>query len=93
MICTPYQAPNANAYAEHWVRTVREECLDKLLAINQEHLQRMMKTYIKHYNQARPHQRIDQQTPILFPPSQTGRPVQCRKVLGGIIHEYYREAA
>jgi putative transposase len=38
VIRTPYQAPNANAYAERWVRTVREECLDKLLVINERHL-------------------------------------------------------
>jgi putative transposase len=93
VIRTPYRAPNANAYAERWVRTVREECLDKLLIINQGHLQGVMQTYIRHYNHARPHQGIDQRTPIPFPTSQTHGPVQHRKVLGGIIHEYYREVA
>lgn len=93
VIRTPYRAPNANAYAERWVRTVREECLDKLLIINKEHLRQVMRTYIKHYNHAHPHQGIYQQAPIPFPASQTHGPVRHRKVLEGIIHEYYREAA
>lgn len=42
VICTPIRAPNANAYAERWIRSVREECLDKLLIINQTHLRRVM---------------------------------------------------
>jgi putative transposase len=42
VIYTPYRAPNANAYAERWVRSVREECVDKLLIFNEAHLQRVM---------------------------------------------------
>jgi putative transposase len=67
VIHLPYRAPNCNAFAERWVRTVREECLDKLLIINEVHLRRVMKEYIIHYNRIRPHQGIDQQTPIPFP--------------------------
>ena len=59
MIHTPYHAPNANAYAERWVRTARDECLDKLLIINQAHLRRVMREFIAYYNTARPHQGID----------------------------------
>ena len=43
---TPYQAPNANAYAERWFRTVREECLDLILVLNTAHLRRMLLEYI-----------------------------------------------
>jgi putative transposase len=93
VIHTPYHAPNANAYAERWVRTGRDECLDKLLIINQAHLRRVMREFIAYYNTARPHQGIDQRIPISSAaPIGTG-PVQYRHVLGGILHDYYREAA
>jgi len=42
----PYRAPNANAFAERWVRTVREECLDQLLIWNEAHLRRVLKEYV-----------------------------------------------
>jgi len=93
VIRTPYQAPSANAYAERWVRTVREECLDKLLVVTERHLRQVMAEYVTHYNQSRPHQGIEEQTPIPFPTVQADGSVQRRKVLGGIIHEYFREAA
>ncbi len=92
VIRTPVQAPNANAYAERWVRTVREECLDHLLILNQTHLRRVLKTYTEYYNKARPHQGIGQRIPV--PPEQspsTGA-VEHRKVLGGIINDYYRSS-
>ena len=93
VIHTPFQAPNANAFAERWVRTVREECLDKLLIVNQTHLRRVLRSFIDYYNTARPHQGLDQHMPI--PPSVSDAlgPVHCRDVLGGIIHDYFRKAA
>jgi len=94
VITTPYRAPNANAYAERWIRSAREECLDKILVINEEHLRRVMLEYVEFFNRARPHQGIEQCIPN---PNSTGGqssgPVRCRNVLGGIIHDYYREAA
>jgi putative transposase len=71
LIHLPYHAPNSNAFAERWVRTVREECLDKLLIVNEDHLRRVMREYIEHYNRYRPYQGIDQQTPIPFPATET----------------------
>ena len=52
IIRTPYRAPNANAFAERWVRTVRAECLDKLIVINQQHLRQVMQEYTTYYNSA-----------------------------------------
>ena len=57
VIHTPIRAPNANAYAERWVRTVREECLDKLLIFHEAHLRWVMRDYIDYDNGARPHLR------------------------------------
>jgi putative transposase len=93
VIPTPYCAPNADAHAERWIRSVREECLDKLLNINQTHLRRVMRDYIEFFNNARPHQGIVQQIPIPLIGHKTAGPVHCRNVLGGIIHDYYRDAA
>ena len=93
VILTPFRAPNANAFAERWVRTVRHECLDKLLILNQAHLRRVLCEYIAYYNQARPHQGLDQQAPIPWVIPKAGRQVQCRNLLGGIVHDYYRDAA
>ncbi|MCP4601055.1 MAG: transposase [Proteobacteria bacterium] len=69
VIRTPVRAPNANAYAERWVRSVREECLDHLLILNQTHLRQVQKTYTEYYNDARPHQGIGQR--IQVPPQQS----------------------
>jgi putative transposase len=55
VLVTPVQAPNANAYAERWVRTVRTECLDWLLIVSRGHLKQVLRIYAQHYNQHRPH--------------------------------------
>ena len=88
-IPTPVRAPNANAFSERWVRTVREECLDYILIFNAAHLRRVVIEFVVYYNTARPHQGIDQQTPIPQARPASGT-IQCRNVLGGIIHDYYR---
>ncbi|WP_119072084.1 integrase core domain-containing protein [Aggregatilinea lenta] len=93
VIPTPYHTPNANAFAERWIRSAREECLDKLLIINQAHLRRVMRDYIAFFNTARPHQGLDQRIPVPKMTHGNTGPVRCRAVLGGIIHDYYRDTA
>ena len=93
IIQTPYRAPNANAFAERWVRTVREECLDKLIIINQQHLRQVMVEYTSYYNTSRPHQGIDQRIPVpQNTPVVDSGSIVCHDVLGGIIHDYQRAA-
>ena len=66
------------------MRTVREECLDKLLVFNENHLRRVLATFIEYYNTARPHQVLERQTPIPCQrPTSTG-PVERTMVLGFI---------
>ena len=55
VLVTPLQAPNANAYAERWIRTVRAECLDWLLISGRGHLEQVLRVYVAHYNHHRPH--------------------------------------
>jgi putative transposase len=95
VIHTPIRAPQANAYAERFVRTVRAECLDWLLIIGRRHLETALRIYTAHYNRERPHRGL-----ALLPPDPTnadqppsGGEIKRRDRLGGLIHEYHRAAA
>jgi putative transposase len=94
VIRKPVQAPQANAYAERFVRTVRNECLDWLLILGRHHREHVLHTYIRHYNRERPHRGLarTQPEPAEFKPPPDGD-VHRRDRLGGLIHEYYRAAA
>jgi transposase InsO family protein len=94
VIHTPVQAPQANAYAERFVRTVRTECLDWLLIVGQRQLEHILRIYTQHYNRERPHRGRALHPPQLLAPAlpQEGD-VQRRDRLGGLLHEYYRAAA
>jgi transposase InsO family protein len=97
MLVTPVQAPNANAFAERWIRTVRAECLDWLLIVGRGHLEQVLRVYVDHYNGHRPHRALGLEPPD--PPA--GPDVVCdgqrgevcrRDRLGGLLHEYRRAA-
>jgi transposase InsO family protein len=93
VVKTPVRAPRANAYAERWVRSVRNECLDWTMIWNRPHLERVLAAYVDHYNRARPHRGIGLKVPVApdkVPPC-TG-PIERVDVLGGLIHEYRRAA-
>jgi putative transposase len=82
-----------NAFAERWVRTVREECLDHLIILNERHLHRVLKEYCAYYNARRPHQGLEQDSPAGLEVVSTEDPIHCREVLGGVIRDYYQRAA
>ena len=93
VIHTPIRAPNANAYAERWVRTVRQECLDHLIIVNERHLNSVLREYVDYYNSRRPHQGLRQSSPAgSFASINIGK-VHRGEVLGGLINDYYREVA
>ncbi len=71
VILTPIQAPNANAYAERVIETIRAECLDWSLIQGRRHLDRTLRTYATHYNHGRPHRGLDLATPL----AEAGEPV------------------
>jgi len=93
IVLTPYRNPTANAYAERWVRSARAECLDHLLIVGEDHLRRVLAEYVAHYNEARPHQGLDQACPIPLTTALPDGAVRRRDRLGDLLHEYYREAA
>jgi transposase InsO family protein len=90
----PPRVPQANAYAERWVRTVRTECLDWTLIWSQRHLHQVLSEYLRHYNAARPHRGINLQAPIPMAAQRVDSTddVMRTDVLGGLIHEYRRAA-
>jgi len=87
---TPFQAPNANSIAERWIRTARNECLDHILIWNEAHLRRTLNDFVEYYNHARPHQGLEQQSPVPRPLPVNNGVFARRQVLGGIINDYYR---
>lgn len=93
---TPIRAPKANASAQRWVQTVRAECLDWTLVLGRRHLERLLRRYVRHYNQQRPHRSLALAVPEPQEPSSPQvnlREVRRRDVLGGLIHEYHEVAA
>jgi putative transposase len=93
---TPILAPKANAHAERWIRTVRAECLDWTLVFGRRHLQRLLRGYVRHYNQQRPHRSLALAVPEAgerSSPQVNPGEVERRDVLGGLIHEYHEVAA
>jgi putative transposase len=95
VIKTPVRAPQANAIAERWVRTVRSECLDHVLVFGRRHLEQILRGYVTHFNGERPHRSLELAAPAGSPRSR-GSPsadIRRRDVLGGLIHEYYAAAA
>ena len=90
VIRTPVQAPSANAYAERWVRTLRADCLDRILIFGRRHLEQVLRIYRHHYNAHRPHRALQLQPPDCSNPTPLGATDRlCRRdLLGGLIHEY-----
>jgi putative transposase len=95
IVKTPVRAPQANAIAERFVKTVRAECLDWLLILDRRHLGRVLRIFVKHYNVHRPHRALQLQPPQPRepPPTPAIGEIQRHDRLGGLIHEYYRDAA
>jgi transposase InsO family protein len=92
---TPVRAPQANAYAERWVGTVRREVLDRMLILGCRQLQAVLAEYVDHYNGHRPHRALGQasplgpaEPPVILPDGRIAR----RDRLGGLIHEYAQVA-
>jgi putative transposase len=97
VIKAPVRAPKARAHAERWVGSVRRECLDRLLILGRRHLQRVVVTYTRHYNEHRPHRALGQRPPLSKGPPSDEQPladvieldrIRRRDLLGGLIHEY-----
>jgi putative transposase len=97
VIRTPVQASKAKAHAERWVGSLRRECLDRVLILGRRHLEQVVRAYISHHNEHRPHRSLAQRPPLALalPPPRPPLPdsIGRRDRLGGVLHEYYAIAA
>jgi transposase InsO family protein len=94
-VSLPPRSPNLNAYAERWVRSVKEECLSRLILFGEASLRHALTQYVEHFHHERNHQ--GKGNVLLFPVVSQGTaragPIQCRERLGGLLKYYGREAA
>ena len=91
VILTPVRPPRANAFAERFVRTARTECLDWLLVRGERHLDRVLRAFVEHYNNERPHRGIDLEVLVAYTTIRKFTGVDgIRRAdrLGGLVHEY-----
>jgi transposase InsO family protein len=96
-VLTPIATPQANGVAERLVGTLRRECLDHVIVMNERHLRRVLREFAAHFNDARPHRTL-----ALVPPGASAdapplvgarRRVRSRAVLGGLTHQYLLDVA
>jgi putative transposase len=86
----PVEAPNANAHADRWVRTLHIDYLDRILILSRSHLEHVLRVYRRHHNEHRPHRALD----LIPPDGHDLKPLdapdrlQRRDLLGGLIPEY-----
>jgi transposase InsO family protein len=88
---TPVRAPRANAIAERLVGTLRRECLDYVIVVNEQHLRAVLSEFVRFYNLERPHRALLLETPMPLARARAG-PLRSRSVLGGLHHVYERVA-
>jgi transposase InsO family protein len=89
VVQTPYAAPNANAYAERFVRSINEECLDRIIPIGEGHFRRALSEFVTHYHRERNHQALENALIEGTRPSGAGR-VRRQSRLGGLLNFYRR---
>lgn len=90
-LLSPVRAPRANAIAERVIGTLRRECLDRLIVVNERHLRTILAEFVRFYNAQRPHRTLRLETPVPATRPSAG-PIRSRPVLGGLNHTYERAA-
>jgi hypothetical protein len=92
VIQTPYRAPNANAYAERFVRSIQEECLDRLIPFGERHFRKAVAEFVAHYHRERNHQGLGNELIEGAPAEERVGRVRRRQRLGGLLNYYARAA-
>ena len=92
VVLTPERAPNANAYAERFVRSIKEECLDRIIPLGARHFRRAITEFVEHYHLERNHQGLDNRLITRTPTADAAGRVRRRSRLGGLLNSYERAA-
>jgi putative transposase len=92
VVITPERAPNANAYAERFVRSIKEECLDRMIPLGERHFRGAVAEFVEHYHRERNHQGLDNRLIAGTPPADMMGRVRRRPRLGGLLNYYERAA-
>jgi putative transposase len=88
-----FRSPNLNAYVERFVQSIQTECLDHFLVFGEKHFDYLVKEYVEHYHEERPHQGLGNRLVSGQPPPTADGEIRCRTRLGGLLKHYYRAAA
>ena len=93
VVRTPASAPNCNAHAERFIRSIKTECRDRVVPLGERHLRRPVRDFVEHYHAERNHQGIGNEL-VEWPPGQpTVGPIRRRQRVGGVLSYYYRSVA
>jgi transposase InsO family protein len=92
VVRTPYQAPNANAHAERFVRSIKTECLDRMILLGGRHFRRALAEFVEHYHLERNHQGLKNELIAGAPATSAAERIRRRPRLGGLLNYYARAA-
>jgi transposase InsO family protein len=92
VVQAPFQAPNANAYAERFVRSIKHECLDRMVPLGERHFRRALKAFVDHYHRERNHQGLENRLIDGRATGQREGGIHRRRRLGGLLNYYERAA-
>ena len=93
VVLLPPKSPNLNAYMERWFRSLKSECLERMIFFGQKSLERAVREYVEHYHAERNHQGLGNQ--LIEPGGDVGSAsghIECRERLGGMLKYYHRLA-
>ena len=93
VIRLPPMSPNLNAYAERFVRSIKDECLNRMIFVGQASLRRAVTEYVDHYHAERNHQGLANRLIVPTATQANDGAVHRRARLGGTLNFYYRQAA
>ena len=92
VVHTPVRAPNCNAHAERFARSIKHDCLNRLIPLGERHLRRSIAEYLAHYHHERNHQGVRNELLVAGSPSGGSGAVRRRQRVGWILNYYYRAA-